>query len=266
MGRKVNLKIQMHKQIDRKLAIGESRHLAKKAYKEYCKVNDLSYNAAKSPFIHSTATAEAYRQTVNEFSSWLKANNKEVWDTKDLSKVTKEVVYSYLQERQGQGKSAWTVTKDMSAINKILNLDLTKKEGNLNDRKLADISRSRGITESDTKYNEKNYADQIEIARAFGLRRESIEGGNFAIKESSMFSKDGNIYVSVIEKGGRYREAQCLQSYQNNIEQKYNIEERDGFGDNKNAFIEHYADDKSNVLFDRYTKKIDNHAFRAEYA
>lgn len=242
----------MHKKINNLIAIGTSRHEIKKL------TGDNS-----SPFIHSAGTADAYRQTVNEFSNWLKDNKNEVWRTKDLNSITKDVAYEYLQERESRGLSAWTVTKDMSAINKTLKLSLTKKEGNLSERRLQDITRSREVKEHDSKYNQINYAEQIDIARAFGLRRESITGGNYAIKESSFFIKNNNLYVSVIEKGGRYREAQCLESYKNDIVSRYNVEFRDSF--TKNEFIEHYVDDKSDTLFDKYTAKIDNHAFRAEY-
>lgn len=253
MGRKVNLKIQMHKQINNLIAIGTSRHEMKK----------LTGNNS-SPFIHSASTADAYRQTVNEFSSWLKNEKSDIWDTKDLSAISKDIAYEYLQERESKGLSAWTITKDLSAINKVLDLGLNKREGNLSERRLQDITRSREVKEHDFKYNQTNYSQQIDIARAFGLRRESITGGNYAVKESSFFIKNNNLYVSVIEKGGRYREAQCLESYKNDIVSRYDVEFRDSF--TKNEFIEHYVDDKNNALFDSYTAKIDNHAFRSEYA
>lgn len=241
----------MHQKIDSKLAIGISRHKIKK---------ELGH----SPFIHSTGTADAYRQTTNEFSSWLKNENKEIWSTKNLDSITKDVAYRYLQERQENGLSAWTVTKDMSALNKILDLNLNKKEGGLQDRKLQDITRSRVSREHDKKYNPKNYMEQIEFSRAFGLRRESIYGGNYAVKESSLFTKDDNVFVRVIEKGGRYRESPCLRSYQNNIIEKYNIQSGESM--TKEQFIESYYASKDSPLFDEYTSKIDNHAFRAEYA
>lgn len=253
MGRKPNLKIQMHNAINGKIAIGVSRHAIKQ---------QTGNNS--SPFIHSTATADAYRQTVNEFSTWLKQDNNSVWSTKDLDAINKDVAYQYLQERQEQGLSAWTVTKDMSAINKVLDLQLTKREGNLKQRRVKDIKRSREPKAHDLKYNPKNYSEQIDIAKAFGLRRESIHGGNYAIKESSFFIKNNKIHISVIEKGGRYREVPCLDKYKDTIAARYELQERDSF--TKDEFIEHYVSDENDVLFQSYTAKIDNHAFRSEYA
>ena len=254
----------MHQKIDSLLRIGESKHLAKQAYRQYCEENNLPWNPAKSPFIHSTQTAESYRQTVGEFCTWLKTEKPEVWQTKDLDQIDKEVAYEYLQAREQQGCSAWTVSKDMSALNKVLDLGLNKKEGGLQERSLKDISRSREQKEHDAKYNPTNYKDQIEFAKAFGVRRESIYGGQFQVKENSLFKKDGKVYVSVIEKGGRYREAPCLAEYQKSIESKYNITERETY--TKEQFIESYYRNKGNYLFNTYTDKIDNHAFRSEYA
>lgn len=264
IARKKNFTIQMNNKINDLLRIGESKHLAKQVYKEYCEANNLPWNPAKSPFIHSTQTAESYRQTVGEFCTWLKTEKPEVWKTKDLSNIDKKICYEYLQTREKQGCSAWTVSKDMSALNKILDLGLNKKEGGLQERSLKNISRSREQKEHDAKYNPANYKDQIEFAKAFGVRRESIQGGQFQVKEDSLFKKDGKVYVSVIEKGGRYREAPCLTKYQSSIESKYNIQERESL--TKEQFIEVYYNSNSNYLFDNYTSKIDNHSFRAEYA
>ena len=254
----------MHNKINDLLRIGESKHLAKQVYKEYCEANNLPWNPAKSPFIHSTQTAETYRQTVGEFCTWLKAEKPEVWRSKDLNKIDKNIAYEYLKSRQEQGCSAWSVSRDMSALNKVLDLGLNKKEGGLTERSLKNISRSRGEKAHDQKYNPANYKDQIEFAKAFGVRRESICGGQFQVKEDSLFKKDGKVYVSVIEKGGRYREAPCLAKCQKSIESKYNITERETY--TKEQFIESYYRNKGNYLFNTYTNKIDNHAFRSEYA
>lgn len=264
MARKKNLTIQMHNIINDLLRIGESKHDAKLIYKEYCKENNLPWNPSKSPFIHSTGTAENYRQVVTEFSAWLKVNEPDIWSTKDLSKIDKEIGYKYLKERESNNLSAWTIKKDMSALNKVLDLGLNGKEGNLKDRRLTDITRSRTAKAHDQSYNANNYKDQIEMSKAFGVRRESILGGEFQIKETSLFKKDNEIYISVVEKGGKYREAPCLKSYHEIIDSKYNINERESFS--KSEFVSYYMSDDSDFLFDKYTAKIDNHAFRSEYA
>lgn len=262
MSRKRNLKIQLHQKLDSMLMIGESKHDAKKFYKQYCQDNDLKYNPSKSFGIHSISTAENYRQVLNGFGDWLRENRPDVWETKDLSNIDKSVAYEYLRFRD-ETNSAWSTSKDMSAINKLLPLSLTKEEGGLKKRRLEDIKRSREPVHHDKEYNPKNYENQILVARSFGLRRESIFGGDYQIKDVSLFSRDGKLYCSVIEKGGRYREAVCIEAYEESIKSAFDIQERDSL--NKNTFKELYESSEV-YLFDDYTSKVDNHAFRSEYA
>ena len=261
MGRKhKNIKIQLNKRLNSLLRIRESKHQAKKEYKQYCQENNIPWNPAKTVGIHSIATAEAYRQTVNEFGDWLKANHKEI---RNLEQIDKNVAYEYLKYKEEQGNSAWSVSKDMSAINKCLNLNLNKAEGGLQRRSYKDITRSREERQHDQKYNAENYKNQILLAKAFGVRRETILGGSYQAKDVSLYSKDGNIYIRVIEKGGRYREAQCLKSYQGDILKAFNVKEGEQL--TKEQFQALY-ETSTNYLFNKYTTKIDNHAFRSEYA
>ncbi len=260
--RKVNLKIQMHNLITQKLAqgVGVSRHAIKQELEQHHKETG---ELLKDHSIHSINTAESYRDTVDQFATFLKEKHQDVWNSKDLSNITKEISYQFLQERQERGLSAWTISKDLSAINKLLEQDLTKKEANLQLRNTDDITRSREARDHDNSYNANNYKDQIELSNAFGLRRESIYKGQYAVKDVSLFKKNDKVYCSVVEKGGRYREAQCLREYQQAILSKYNVQERESL--NKEQFKDLYAS-SSNKLFDSYTTKIDNHAIRFQYA
>ena len=261
MGRKhKNIKIQLNKRLNSLLRIGESKHQAKQEYKQYCQDNNIKWNPAKTIGIHSIATAEAYRQTINEFGDWLKDNHKEV---RSLEQINKNISYEYLKYKESQGNSAWSVSKDMSALNKCLNLGLNKAEGHLKERSYKDVSRSREERDHDKKYNPNNYKDQILLAKAFGVRRETIYGGQYQSKDISLYKNNDNIFIRVIEKGGRYRETQCLKSYQGDILKAFNVLEGDPI--NKEEFISLY-NSSSNYLFDEYTTKIDNHSFRGEYA
>lgn len=260
--RKVNLKIQMHNLITQKLqaGLGVSRHAIKQAIEQH---NKETGELLKDPSIHSVNTAESYRDTVDQFAKFLKEKHEDVWNGKDLSNITKEISYQFLQEREEQGLSAWTISKDLSALNKLLEQDLTKKEADLSYRNTDNITRSRVERDHDKSYNANNYKDQLEFSKAFGLRRESICKGQYAVKDISLFIRDNKVYCSVIEKGGRHREAQCLKGYQEAILNKYNVLERESL--NKEQFKDLYSS-SNNRLFDRYTTKIDNHAIRAEYA
>ena len=252
----------MHQKIDSLIRIGESKHIAKMEYRSSCEERGAKWNPSKAEGIYSCKTADSYRQTITEFSSWLKENEPDIWKSKNLELVSKQVAYEYLQARD-KSLSAWTVSKDMASLNKVLELNLNKKEGNLKSRKISDISRSRNEKEYNKSYNLKNYSDQIEFASAFGLRRESIFGGDYQVKDVSVFKIGSTVYCSVIEKGGKYREAPCLKEFTRIIEEKYQVQERSAF--KKEDFIKVYRSSE-NKLFDKYTNKIDNHALRAKYA
>ena len=263
MARAKNIKIQLHKIIDDSLRIGESKHMAKQSYRDACQRAGIKYNPASAEGIYSTQTAESYRQTINEFSSWLKENRSDVWESKTLSTLTKDVCYEYLKSRQDRGLSAYTISKDMAALNKTLNLNMTKKEGQLAERSHKDVVRSRNDCQHDKKYNADNYREQIDFAKAFGVRRESIYGGDYQVRDVSLYRLEGQIYCSVIEKGGRFRNAPCLEQYKDLISSRYQIEDL-YLHQTKENFKNIYAAGED--LFDKYTSKIDNHAFRGEYA
>lgn len=278
MGKYKNFTIQLNNIIDSKLAIGTSKQDSKIAYRQRCEEQNIKWNVAKSDYIHSYKTADAYRQTVREFCSWIKENKLDVWSSKDLSKIDKDVCYSYLQENC----TAATITKDMSALNKVLDLGLSKKEGDLKELSYKDTIRSRQPSSEDKKYNPENHKDQIEFAQAFGLRRQSIYEGQYAAKDVSLFKENDRVYCSIICKNGKYGEAPCLKKFQESIEEKYNITERQSttkteseekYGIRCEKFTEQDKENfkslyhsSNNKLFDNYTKKIDNHAFRAQYA
>jgi hypothetical protein len=99
----------------------------------------------------------------------------------------------------------------MSAINKIFGTALTKKEAGLNNRSYKDVTRSRAERPNDKKYNPKNYAKQIAFAKACGCRYDSILEGQYQVKPCSLRKNPkGNIFVSLVEKGGKFRNAPVL--------------------------------------------------------
>lgn len=256
----------MNKELNR---IGHSKHEAKLLYRKEAENRGIKWNPAKAPGIYSIKTMEAYKQTAQEFSHWMKKHYPEVKNIKDVERFHTKM---YLEQRQEEGKSPWTLSKEMSAFNKIFNHNLTKVECGLQLRSYKDTTRSRLDRDHDRKYNAENYRQQIDFAQAFGVRRESIFGGHYQVKDVSLFRYNERVYVSVIEKGGRYREAPCLERMQATIEKHFpQIPERELTPLNelqtagKQQFQAIY-NTSENYLFDKYTNKIDNHAFRHEYA
>lgn len=223
---------------------GESKHEAKIKNINEAKANGTKINSTKVEGIYSYNTFGTYKQTSKEFSGWLKSNHPEI---KDIKNIQEAHVISYLQERQNNC-SMWTVDKDKSALNKILGMEITKKEAGLKQRAIKDISRSRSIdTTNDKKYNEANYKDQITIAKNTGIRRQSMD--KIKPNDFERNTKGECIALNVKEKGGRVRQIPILK------------EGRGAVTDVVNK-----AQDGDKPLFDKYTKMIDNHAYRAEYA
>jgi len=237
MARMSKIDYQMHSRMEQMKCLGESRHDAKKEYKEMMGKNPSN----RTMGIHAHLSYDALKQSSIEFIRHLKVEHKSI---KDVSQIKKEHVEEYLKFRQADGKAAATISKDMAALNKLFNLQITKKECGIKNRSYKDITRSRGPKAHDKKYNPNNYKDQITLAKACGYRRESV----LVVSPSRFTWKDGLPYtVRLIEKGGKERDATILKVYREEV---------------KNI-LKGKADGKP--LFERYTKKIDNHAFRREY-
>lgn len=229
---------QLHQRMEQLKCIGESRHNSKKEYKEMMGKNYSN----RTMGIHSHLSYDAIRQTSIEFVRHIRNEYK---DIKDVSQIKKEHVEKYLKFKQEDGKSAATISKDMAALNKLFNLHITKKECGIKNRSYKDITRSRGPKAHDTKYNPDNYKEQITLAKAVGYRRESV----LVITPERFTWKDGLPYkVHLIEKGGKERDATILKDYRERVKEILNDRP------------------EGEPLFEKYTSKIDNHAFRREYA
>ena len=190
---------------------GESKHKAKQEYKDL-----HPKSTPKVEGIYSHKTMAAYRQTLKEFTPFLRAKK-----IKDLKDVTENDIKEYLQSRQKKGLSPYTLSKDMAAFNKFFGLELTKQKLGLHTRSYRDITQNRGETKEGIKYNPKNWERQIAVVKNFGVRRESVLGGSFQLKTGSLYKTPDGIYVSVVEKNGKFRNVQCLKSGQKDIEKLF---------------------------------------------
>lgn len=240
MARMSKMDYQMHLRMEQMKNIGESRHQAKQEYKEMLHVGEHANN--RTVGIHSYKTYTAYKQTSMAFIKYIRNDHKEV---KDIADIKREHVIEYLQKRQNEGKSSYTISKDMAALNKLLFLGITKKDAGIRKRTYKDVTRSRLPRKHDCKYNPSNYKEQILFAKATGSRRHSV----LKVTPEDFVWKDGlPITVRLIEKGGKERYATILGLYRDEL---------------KSIIVSKNA---NKSLFQKYTKKIDNHAYRAEYA
>ena len=202
----------------------------------------------------------AYRQTLREFTPFLRAKK-----IKDLKDVTENDIKEYLQSRQKKGLSPYTLSKDMAAFNKFFGLELTKQKLGLRTRSYRDITQNRGETKEGLKYNPKNWEKQIAVVKNFGVRRESVLGGSFQLKDGSLYKTPNGIYVSVVEKNGKFRNVQCLKSGQKYIEKLFPDMPTRSRPFSEKEFRAEYKN-LGEYLFNRFTKKIRSHQLRAEFA
>lgn len=243
MPKKQSLNHQMHHRMEKMKCIGESKHQAKQEYRKYCEENNVKWNPTKTFGIHSYSTYENYKQVSIQFIRYIRENHS---DIKYIESISRKHAEEYLLQRQDQELSPYTISRDLSALNKLFNFKVQKTDIGLKPRSYKDVTRSRIDRPHDKKYNPENYKEQILFARATGSRRESI----LQVKPSDInySSKGVPVSVHLKEKGGRERDATILKEYRNDIKEIANQKQSD------------------QPMFEKYTDQIDNHAFRREYA
>lgn len=203
-------------------------------------------NRGKVDGIYSRKTMSDYKKVAEQFQTWAKSKGFRFCS---LSEVSDSHIRQYLTERQSEGKSAWTVSRDLSALNKIFDRGITKKDAGLNSRHNADIRNNRGLANN---YRPSVYLKNKELTdflSAVGIRRQSI----LSIKpDNAIRNAEGNVIgFHVVEKGGKHRNCYVIKNRQTDI----------------TAFVnKHLADNGNKPFFDRVDKNLNTHWYRGEYA
>lgn len=226
------------------MRIGESRHSAKNEVREERKAQgkDLSAVNVRVDTIHSYNTYRTYIEHCEHFIDWC-LENKGVNKYASLNKIEKYAP-EYLQYREEQGKSLYTLKAEKAALGKLYNheIDYKFKEA----RTIDKITRSRNETERQKHFSEERNQDLVNVCRGTGGRREDIS----KLTPQNFFTDSkNNLWVRFEEsKGGRDRVAPVLPKYQKLIIDFINTKENN----------EH--------LFDKIHNAADIHAYRREYA
>lgn len=244
---------QRMRQMDR---IGESRHEAKRDYRENIGEN----KQGKTIGIHSYGTFETYKSCCKQFVKWANENYKGIRNIED---VKEEHIKEYIKHREEEGKSAWTYSKDLSALNKIFGTDVEKKDCDVANRSYHDITNNREMKEHHSHINYDNYKDEISVLQSTGMRRENIEkvsANSFNYDEKgypvSIRLQDERAYggVNMEEKGGRPREAEIPYCKREELKQIIDSKLEESGGDRDKQFFDHVPD------------RLGCHRFRQEYA
>ena len=247
MGR-VSTMEQMIKNLNSKMALGKSRHLAKNQVKEeYQRTHDeqkMSAVAVRVDTIHSIKTREAYQEHCTHFIEYCQ-NELGKGKYTPLEKL-EQYAKDYLAMREEQGKSLYTLKAEKAALGKLYGHEIDYKFNQA--RTIERITRSRDVKENkmDKHFSEKRNKDLIAICKGTGGRREDIG----KLTPQNFFTDDkGGLWVKFEQsKGGRDRVAPVLPDYQEQIK----------------AIIQ--AKEPHEKLFDKVHGGADIHAYRRDYA
>lgn len=244
---------QRMKEMDR---IGESRYEAKRDYRE----NVSDNKQGKTVGIHSYGTFGTYKSSIKQFVKWANENDRGIRNIED---VKEQDVKDYIKYREEAGYSAYTYSKDLSALNKIFGTDVEKKDCDVANRSFHNITNNREMKEHHNHINYNNYKDEITVLQSTGMRRESLEKVS-----ASSFNYDSNGYpvsirlmderayggANMEEKGGRPREAEIPYIMRTNLKEIIDSKLEENGGDTSKPFFDHVPD------------RLGCHRFRQEYA
>lgn len=189
---------------------------------------------------------QIYKTVGNEFNSWSKSKG---YRFHALSEVKDTHIIEYLSERQTAEKSAWTISRDLSALNKIFGRSITKKQAGLKSRKNADIKNNRGFGNNYRNSIYKKNQALTDFISATGIRRQSV---STICPSNAIRDNDGTVIgFHVVEKGGKSRNACVLKSKQAEITKFVN----ESISKNGNA-----------PFWSVPSKNLNTHWYRGQYA
>ena len=160
MGRKNKAyRLSLHQQIYNRLtsmqAFGESKQQGKA-------------DGTMQEKIYSYSTYQSYSRACQSFGKFVNKNHSEV----TTLKAARHYVNEYLQSLVDSSKSAWTVSLYCSALVKLY--QIAPDDPNrfpVPPRHRYDITRSRGITASDSHFSVQNHAELIAFCKGVGCRK-----------------------------------------------------------------------------------------------
>ena len=240
--RKPSIIYQTLQRLDELKRFGESKHLAKQQERERCRETGERYNPAKVEGIYSFKTYQVYKEHCLKFVSWA----RETHGVKNLERA-REYVKEYLEKHIREGRSAWTVRVEASALAKLYGCQSTDFGVKLPERRREDIHRSREEREHDRKFSEERNRDLVEFCKATGLRRKEL----LRLQARDIIERDGVVFIHVHQgKGGRERVVQVVEEY------RYHVL----------ALKQRAESEGREKVFERIPVRADIHAYRREYA
>lgn len=185
--------------------------------------------------IYSDLSLKTHLSRIEGFAAWLKNNHPEV---RDLQDITQDIAGQYLQQQQNDNKSAYTISADMLALNRVQiatgnwEQPIKKSDYGLKNRNFSDLKNNNNHNRTDAQLQKDEimrykYKEIIAYGQAFGLRRSELLGDSTGHNRktvagtNSLYSKNGKIYHVTTGKGGRLRAIECLASHDKYIRDNY---------------------------------------------
>ena len=239
ISRKTSFKEQMFRTLNSLNRFGQSKYQAKQeSYRQG--------NKGKVEGIYSKKTMQDYKKVAEQFQSWAKSKG---YHFHSLCDVSDAHIKQYLTERQTEGRSAWTVSHDLSALNKIFHREITKKDAGLQARHNSNIKNNRGFGNNyRTSVYQRNEA-MTSFLSATGIRRQSIT--TISPADAIRNNQGTVIGFHVVEKGGKHRNCYVIKGKQADI----------------TSFVDKHLSNRGNTPFwNKVDKNLNTHWYRGEYA
>lgn len=235
MGKRASLTYQIQQELGSKLAIGQSKHIDKhRITADGRRLSDLK--------IYSYQTLQTYQKHCNYFARWA----KELHNCKTLGEA-RPFVDEWLQTRINEGKSAYTIKTEASALAKLYGCS-TGAFIKTPERNRSEITRSRGDKVADKHFSETRNAELVQFGRGTGLRRAELQ----QIRGSDLVhNTDGSycVHVHTASKGGRERYAPII-----------------GTPEQIRAIVARFEASGDDKVWGKVHSAADVHSWRADYA
>ncbi|HEU5381969.1 MAG TPA: site-specific integrase [Ktedonobacteraceae bacterium] len=149
-------------------------------------------------------TRRGYQKIVMRFVTWCQ-HTCDLHDPEVIELFANRLVIEYLRQRMEEGKSAWTLKTERSALRLFFGDRALAEELELPARRREHIKRSRLPAKRDRQINLANWQQVIQFCLACGLRREELR--DLSVREVTPDPDDAQRLVVFVRhgKGGKHR-------------------------------------------------------------
>lgn len=242
---------QVYEALRARQAFGRSKHQDKLDEAR----QGLERGSITRQYIYSFSAAKDYQRHCMYFVNWCKSNEDiraELGHKPRTLDECKAYVESFIRAREAEGKSAYTVKLEKSAIEKMYG-----EQFDFSTKSVArqDITRSRGKVARDKHFSEERNAALVNFCRCVGPRRDELT----RMRAEDLRLIDGKPYIEITGKGGKTRLAPVIGTAQEVEEALDFLSKLDGKNHIHNAADIHgYRADYATRIYEKFARDIDS--------